>query len=175
VGEGRANPVDPHRTRDVLDLLLAQILKEEGQPVAHVIMNRIGDEHPAGIGQGFDARGDVDAVAINVVVFDDHVAEIDADAQLDAVVRRRARVPLGYRLLDLDCAAHRIDDAGKFDQQAVAGGLDDAALVFGDFRIEELAAQRLEALVRGFLIRPSAANTPPHRRRGWQLGGGLRT
>jgi hypothetical protein len=52
-----------------------------------MIMNRIGDEHPAGIGQGFDPRRDVDAVAIEVVALDDHIAEIDADAQLDAVVR----------------------------------------------------------------------------------------
>src|SRR5438132_12647046 len=33
--------------------------------------------------------------AIEVVALDDHVAEIDADAQFDAVVRRDARVPLG--------------------------------------------------------------------------------
>ena len=31
-----------------------------------MIMNSIGDEHPAEIGQGFDPRRDVDAVAINV-------------------------------------------------------------------------------------------------------------
>ena len=63
VGEGCANPVDPHRPSDVLDLLLAQILEDKGQPVAHVVMHGIGDEHPAGIGEGFDPRGDVDAVA----------------------------------------------------------------------------------------------------------------
>jgi hypothetical protein len=45
-----ANPVDPHRPGDVLDLLLAEILEEEGQPVAHVVMDRVGDKHPAGIG-----------------------------------------------------------------------------------------------------------------------------
>ena len=62
-GAGVANPVDPHRPGDVLDLLLAQILEDEGQPVAHVVVDRVGDEHPAGIGQGFEPRGDVDAVA----------------------------------------------------------------------------------------------------------------
>src|SRR5262249_39768632 len=126
-GAGVANPVDPYRPCDVLDLLLAQILKDKGQPVADVIMDRIGDKHPAGIGQSLDPRTDVDAVAIEVVALDDHVAEIDADAQLDAVIRRNTRIPLGNRLLHRDCAAHRIDDAGKLDQEAVAGGLDDAA------------------------------------------------
>jgi hypothetical protein len=112
---------------DVLDLLLAEILEDKGQPVAHVVMNRIGDEHPAGFGQGLDPGGDVDAVAIEVVALDDYVAEIDADAHFDAVVRTGGGVPLGHRLLHLDRAAHRIDDAGEFDQQPVAGGLDDAA------------------------------------------------
>jgi hypothetical protein len=65
--------------------------------------------------------GDVDAVAIEIVFLDDHIAEIDADAQFDAIVRRDTRVALGHRLLHLDRAAHRIDDAGKFGQQAVAG------------------------------------------------------
>ena len=108
-----AYPIDPHRASDVLDLLLAQILKHKRQPVAHVLIHRVGDEHPAGIGQRFDARGDIDAVAIEVVAPDNHVAEIDADAQFDAIVRRDTGVPLGHRLLHRDRAAHRIDDAGK--------------------------------------------------------------
>jgi len=162
MGEGRANPVDPHRPGNVFDLLLAQILKDKGEPVAHVIMNRTGDEDPAGIGQGFDPRGDVDPVAIEVVRLDDDVAEVNADAQFDAVVVRDAGVPLGHGLLHRDCAAHRIEDARKFDQHAVAGGLDDAAVMLGDLRIEELAAQRLEALVRAFLVRPHQPRIARH-------------
>src|SRR5437868_8512188 len=57
MGEGRADPVDPHRPRDVFDLLLAEMLEGEGQPVAYMVIDRVGDEHPAGIGQGFDPRG----------------------------------------------------------------------------------------------------------------------
>jgi hypothetical protein len=50
-------------------------------------VNRVGNKHPAGIGQRLDPCGDVDAVAIEIVTLDDHVAEIDADAKLDAVIR----------------------------------------------------------------------------------------
>src|SRR6202022_2455790 len=135
VGEGRANPVDPHRAGNVLDLLFAQILEDKGQPVAHLVMDRVGDEDAAGIGERFDPGGDVDAVAIKIVALDDHVAEIDADAQLDAAVRRDVAVALAYRLLHRDCAAHRVDDARKLHQQAVAGGLDEAAVMLGDLRI----------------------------------------
>src|SRR5262249_17296538 len=107
---------DPHWPRDVLDLLLAQILKDKGQPVAHVIMDRVGHEHTAGVGQGFDPRGYIDAVAIEVVVLDNYVAEIDADAKFNAVVGRNTGIALGHRLLHRDRAAHRIDDAGKLNQ-----------------------------------------------------------
>ncbi len=125
-------------------------------------MDRIGDEHPAGIGERLDPCGDVDAVAVEVVALDDHIAEIDADAQFDAALRRDARIPLGHRLLHRDRAAHRIDDAGKLDQQAVAGGLDDAAPVLGDLRIEQLAAQRFQAFERAFLVRPHQPRIPRH-------------
>src|SRR6202035_5816631 len=81
VGEGRTDPVDADGPGYVLDLLLAQILEDKGEPVADVVVDRVGDEHPAGIGQGFDAGGDVDAVAIEVVALDDHVSKVDADAQ----------------------------------------------------------------------------------------------
>jgi hypothetical protein len=159
---GVAHPVDAHQPGDVLDLLLAQVFEDKGQPVANLVVNRIGDEHPAGIGQGFDPRGDVDAVAIEVVALDDHIAEIDADAQFDPVVRRGAGVPLGHRLLHRDRAAHRIDDARKLHQHAVAGSLDDAAVMLRDLRIEKLAAQRFEAFERAFLVSPHQPRIPRH-------------
>jgi hypothetical protein len=73
-----------------------------------------------------------------------------------------ATPPLGHRQLHRDRAAHRIDDAGKFHQHAVAGGLDDAALVLGDLRVEEVAAQRLEAFERAFFVRPHQPRIPRH-------------
>jgi hypothetical protein len=51
-----------------------------------------------------------------------------------------------------DRTAHSIDDARELDQQPVAGGLDQAPAVLGDFRIEELATQRSEAFEGGALV-----------------------
>ena len=57
-------------------------------------------------------------------------------------VRHDTRIPHGHRLLHGNRTAHRIDDAGKPHQHTVANGLEDAAAVLSDFRIDELMAQR---------------------------------
>ena len=76
------------------------------------------------------------------------------------MVGRQRAIALGHCCLNLGRAAHRIDDARKFHQETVAGGLDDAAAVLGDFRIEELAAQCFEAFERAFLVRPHQPRIP---------------
>src|SRR5271166_3696386 len=46
-------------------------------------------------------------------------------------------------VLHLDRAAHRVDHAAELDDAAVAGALDDAPVVGGDGRIDEIAAEAL--------------------------------
>src|SRR5258706_11527222 len=53
-------------------------------------------------------------------------------------------VTFGHCLLHRDRAAHRVDDAGELDQEPVAGGLDDAAVMAGYFGIDHLGAERFE-------------------------------
>ena len=74
----------------------------------------------------------IDAVAEDVAVLDDDVPDIDPDAPFDAPIGRYSGIPLGHARLHLDRAAQGIDDAGKLDQEPVAGGLDDAATMLGD-------------------------------------------
>jgi hypothetical protein len=164
VGAFRPHPIDAYWPGDVLDLLLAQILEDKGEPVANVIVNRIGDEHPAGIGERFDPGSDVDAVAIEVVALDDHVAEIDADAQLDTAVSPDAGVALGHRLLHCDRAADRIDDAGKLYQQPVTGGLDDPALVLRGFELDQLPEATRVALAAACRVAAKRERTSPRRK-----------
>jgi hypothetical protein len=96
LGDGIANPIDPHWPGDVLDLLLTQIVKSKWQPVANVVIDCIGNEHSTGVSQRFDPSSDVDAISKEIVALDDHVAEIDADAQFDATIGSDPGVPLGH-------------------------------------------------------------------------------
>jgi hypothetical protein len=146
------HPIGPHRPRDVLDLLLAQVLERHSELVAHLVAHHPANADPARLRQGLEPCGDIDAVAKYVALVDDDVADIDANAEFDAALRRHIDVALGHVALDFDGAAYRIDDAGELDQQAVARGLDDAAAVLGDLGIDKLAPMRLQPGERLLLL-----------------------
>ena len=59
-------------------------------------------------------------------------------------------------------AAHRVDDVGEFHQHSVVSGLDDAAVMLGDLRVNQLPAVRLEAFEHALLIRPHHARIARH-------------
>ena len=130
---GQANPIDPDRPCDVLEVLLADILEAQVEPVPHLSWTVARNANAARLRQRFEPGRDVDAVAVDVAVLDDDVAEIDADAEFDPLRARASGVALGHALLHGHGAGDRFDDARELDQHAVAGRLDDAALVLGDF------------------------------------------
>src|SRR5262249_41223060 len=82
----------------------------------------------------------------------DDVADIDADAELNPLVGCNLGIALKHPALDIHRAAHRVDNADKFHQHTVAGGLDDAAAVLGDLRIDQLLAVHLQLAQRAFLV-----------------------
>src|SRR6516162_4802869 len=76
----------PHRPRNVLDLLLAEIVEGDVEAVAHLLVRRGTEANPARLGQRFEPGRYVDAVAKDVAVLDDDVADIDAHAKFDAAL-----------------------------------------------------------------------------------------
>src|SRR5258706_453863 len=81
-GDGvRAKGEGADRPRDVLHLLLPEIVENHRELVADLIADRPRNAQAAGLRQGFQPRRHVDAVAENVVRLDDDVADIDADAE----------------------------------------------------------------------------------------------
>jgi hypothetical protein len=74
---------------NVLQLRLRQSNERRVDLVANLIEHRSGDADAAGFGQWLDAGGDVHAIAEDVAVPDFDVAEMEANAQPDTVVRLR--------------------------------------------------------------------------------------
>ena len=148
-GEGE----DPDRLGDVLEGDGAEVLGGQVDPPFHLTPRVLGEANPAGRGDALETRGDIDAVAHEVVVgLLDHVAEMNADAELDAAIFRQAGVAFDHAFLHLDRASHRVDHAAELDQRAIAGALDDAPVMHGDGRVEEVAAQSPEPRERALLV-----------------------
>ena len=149
-GAFRSDPIHPDQTRDILERLLAQIIEGEVE-AADILLNAGRDADATGLGQAFEASRDVDAVAEDVALFDDDVALVYADAELDATFRGQRGVTFGQGCLDFGPTSQSVDDADELDEQAVAGGFYDAAAVDGDLRIDHFGTECLEAAERAFL------------------------
>ena len=155
---GRADfqRIDPDRLGDVLELGRAEIADREIEPPLHLPVGVLGETDRAGLANAFEPRGDIDAVAHQIAVgLLDDIAEMNADAELDAALGRHAGVALDHAVLHLDRASHRVDDAAKLDEAAVAGALDDAPMMRGDGGVNQIAAQRPQPRQRALLVRPS--------------------
>src|SRR5713101_8753401 len=102
-------------------------------------MHLAGDADPARFGETLEARGDVDAVAVDLLAIHHHVAEVDADAELHPALRRQLLVFGLERGLDLDRALDRIHDAGELSKNAVTCGINEPSVMLRYQRIDQLA------------------------------------
>ena len=85
-------PIRSHRLGDVLDRLLTLILVVQRQLVLDLIVDRAGDADPTGNREAFQPRGDVDPIPIESLAFDDHIAQVDANAKLHLPMVRQLGV-----------------------------------------------------------------------------------
>ena len=125
------------RLGDVLDVLITQGRKGDRQTGADLIAHRPRQADPAGFGQRLEPGGDVDAVAVKVGSFDDDVADMDADAEPHLFFGRAVGVLAGERLLHRDRAFDGIGGAGKIGDDAIACGVEDAAVVDRNELVED--------------------------------------
>jgi hypothetical protein len=122
-----------HWPSDVFEFFLSEIGEAFLKAITHLAVGVLGKTDTARISNAFKARGNVDAVAHQVAIaLLDHVAQMDADAELDATLRRKTRVALDHAILHFDRAANGIDDASELYEDAVTRPLDDAAVMHGD-------------------------------------------
>src|SRR6266849_2262524 len=108
--------INPHRAGDVLDLLVPEILETVRHAIPHLFEYRAGDHHTPRVCERLQPCRDVHAFAVDIVLIDDYIAEVDPDQNLDPSFLGERALPFAHRLLDLACAAHRLDRAGELDQ-----------------------------------------------------------
>ena len=142
----RMHAIHGHRVCEVFYLLLAHRLETEGKLLIHLPDDLIRDVHAARLGHLLQPRGDVYPFAIAVFILDDHFAEIDADAHLDAIVRGDGSVALRQAPLQCHGTFDRIRHARELRQETIAHDLEDAPATACDFWFKKFLAYRPEAL-----------------------------
>ncbi len=100
---------------------------------------------------------DIHAIAVQLVVVDNEVPEVQADAEHDSGIRRLIAIGVEHRLLDLDGGAQGIDRTGEFDHCSIAGKLDQPAPAAPDRGLDPLGTMRLQAKMRPAFIRAHQA------------------
>jgi hypothetical protein len=119
-------------SRKFLDLLFAHIFEDKVELIADLIANHLADTDPARLGQCLETCRDIDPVPVYVPFIDYDVANVDANTKPNTTFGRHAHIALVHLPLHVDCAAHRVDYAGKFYEQSVTSGFDDPATVLFD-------------------------------------------
>src|SRR5712692_1001775 len=99
-------------------------------------MDCIRDADTAGVGEAFEAGGDLDAVAVDLLAIHHHIAEVHADAEFHSSLGWQVRVLSPESGLNLDGALDGIHDAREFRENAVARGVDEAPVMLLDQRID---------------------------------------
>jgi hypothetical protein len=122
--------VDPNRLSDILKVDGAEIAGGEVKPSLDLTIGVLGEADRSWLGVPFQSRGDIDALAHQVAVgLLDDVAEMNADPELEAAMRRQTSIAVGHAILYLNRAAHGVDCAAKLDNDSVTSSFDDAAMM----------------------------------------------
>ncbi len=141
-GDADLQRINPDRLGDVLELSLAEVGDRQIKASLDLTIGVLGQADRPRLANAFEPRGDIDAVAHEIAVaFLDHIAQMNADAELDAALWRLSRRCARPAVLHFDRAAHGVDHAAKLDEDAVAGPLDDAPVVRVDGGVDQIAAQ----------------------------------
>jgi hypothetical protein len=137
-----AQEVGAHRVGDVFEALRPEVGHLKLEPRLDLPISVLRQANPARLTNPLQPGGDVDAVAHQIAVrLLDNVAEMNADAKLDATFRRQSGVALDHAALHLEGAAHGVDHAAELDDDSIARALDDTAVMSSDGGINEVAAE----------------------------------
>ena len=145
------------RAIDILDTYVAAVLETNVDPIADALVDDRGDADPTGLGEGFQSRGDVDTLAVDIVVFNDDIAEIDADSEHDGRLARGSIWQRGPRALHRKGAVYSIDHATELDDGTITDQLHDAAVVGGDGWVEDDLSVPLQSSQCARLVGPHLA------------------
>ena len=104
------------------------------------------------MGNSLKARCNVDALSVNIVTFNDYVAEMNTDAIENPPLPRKRCVTPDHGLLNNDGAADGFDRTIEHRQKAITCIFDKPSVVLRDRRFNNFAPVPLHPCVRSFFV-----------------------
>jgi hypothetical protein len=117
----------------------------------------VGNAKPARLCDPFETYCNIDAVTKDIILCDDNITDVNADAKFDPFVLRHSGIVFGHAALDFVGTSHGIDHAPELNESAVPGILDDAPAMIADFGIKKRLSQSFQLRQRAFFVDPYQA------------------
>jgi hypothetical protein len=137
--------------------LRTHILKGDIYLATNLPMSIVGNANTTRFCDPFETHRNIDPITKDIVVFDDNITDVNADAKLDPLNLRYIDIVFGHAALNFDRAAYGIYDAAEFDESAVPGILDDAPAMISDFWIKKRPSKSFQLRQRAFFVDPYQA------------------
>ena len=118
-------------------MLRAKINDVEGNNLPDLIVCRAREANVARTRKSLQACSDIDAVTEEVAALDHDIADMDADAEVNATVGRRPFVSFCQRSLCFDRALNGIHRAAELRQHTVPSGIGDPAAMRGNQAVKD--------------------------------------
>src|SRR5262245_7431961 len=148
----RLDKIDVNGPSNVLQGSFSLIAKLHLKLVADLVADDIRAGNSTGRSETLQARGDVNALAIDIVALNQYVAYMNTHAKAQVPDFGQARVARRHTGLDFHCTAKGIDDARELDQKAIARHLENPPAVARHRRIQKVAPVLAQNRECSFLI-----------------------
>src|SRR5260221_4622429 len=129
------NTPDVHGFGDIPERLCAHTFEGEVDLAPNLPVNIVGNTDTTRFCDPFETHRNVDPVTKDIVLFDNNITDVNADAEFDPLVLRHVDILLGHGALYFGGTSYRVDHAGELGNSAVPGILDDASVMLSDFGI----------------------------------------
>jgi len=143
---------DPNRAGKIAQMQIAEIDGAEPEPAANLFGDGSGDHDAARFRIGLKTRGDVHAITVDVVLFDDRVSDVDRHAKGDPLFGGLLSGPRGHGPLHRQRTLRGVMRAVEHRQEAIAGILDQTSAIGPDAGIKHLRTQAHQPGVSRFLV-----------------------
>jgi hypothetical protein len=137
--------------------LRTHVLKGEVYLSPNLPVSVVGDADAARLSNSLQPHRNIDPVTKDIVLFDNDITDVNADAEFDLLVLRHVDILFGHAALNFVGTSHGVDHAGELGNSAVPGILDNTSVMLSDFGIENRSSKRFQSRQRAFFVDPYQA------------------